>query len=47
MTKHTTFLHKYIVKCKNSKRIFQMEEIFYGGSSNPMKMRSRTYDEKG
>jgi hypothetical protein len=24
-----------------------MEEIFSGGSSNPMKMRSRTYDEEG
>jgi len=24
-----------------------MEEIFCGGSSNPMKMRSRTYDEEG
>jgi len=24
-----------------------MEEILCGGSSNPMKMRSRTYDEEG
>jgi hypothetical protein len=32
---------------RTQKKIFEMEEISSGGSSNPMKMRSRTYAEEG